>query len=69
MGFRERKTTMRKYLNVEEVADILRIGAASIRKAIKSGQLRAIKIGNEYRVSQEALDEYIQSIEVPAKVG
>lgn len=44
-----------KLLKLKEVADILRVSKATVTKLIKAGQLRAVKVGRQWRVSEEAL--------------
>lgn len=54
-------TTMvnEKFYTVQEVADLLQIHWQSVLNYIKSGKLKALKLGKGYRISQEALDEFI----------
>jgi excisionase family DNA binding protein len=44
-----------------EAAGVLRVSEEDVMAAIESGQLKARKIGNAYRISKEALDEYLNS--------
>ena len=44
-----------------EAAGYLRVSEEDVVAAIEGGQLKAKKIGNAYRVSREALDEYLKS--------
>ena len=43
-----------------EVAKILRVTRNTIYEHIKSGQLKAIRIGNQYRITKAHLEEYIK---------
>ena len=43
-----------------EVAKMLRVTRTTIYEHIKNGQLKAIRIGNRYRISKAHLEEYIQ---------
>jgi excisionase family DNA binding protein len=45
---------------VEEVAEMLRTTKGVVRSAVKAGRLSAIKVGREYRFTQEALDAFIK---------
>src|SRR5215211_2520281 len=45
-------------LKVMEVADELRIGRNQAYELVRSGQLRAVRIGQAIRVTREALDEF-----------
>ena len=51
------------YLTVPEVADYLRVSLFSVRTILKSGKLKGIKIGREYRISKRALDTYLDAVE------
>jgi excisionase family DNA binding protein len=42
-----------------EVAAILRVSEEDIMAAITSGDLKARKIGNAFRISKEALEAYL----------
>ncbi len=44
-----------------EAAGVLRVSEEDVVAAIEGGQLKAKKIGNAYRISKEALDEYLNS--------
>lgn len=46
-------------LTVTEVADILRIHNKTVLKLIKSGKLRAIKIGRVYRITHSNLKNFM----------
>jgi excisionase family DNA binding protein len=46
---------------VEEVAKILKVSEATVRRLIKSGALEGFSVGNQYRVKKEALDRYMSS--------
>ena len=43
-----------------EVATMLRVTRTTIYQHIKKGQLKAIRIGNQYRITKAQLEEYIQ---------
>ena len=44
-----------------EAAQVLRVTEEDVIAAIQAGDLKARKIGNAYRISQEALQNYLQS--------
>ena len=48
-------------MTLSEAAAYLRVGEEDILEAIKSGDLKAKKIGSSYRVSKEAVDEFLSS--------
>lgn len=49
------------FLTVEQVANALQVHWQTVLNYIKSGKLEALKLGKGYRISQEALDKFIQS--------
>ena len=48
-------------MTLSEAAAYLRVGEEDILEAIKSGDLKAKKIGSSYRVSKGAVDEFLSS--------
>lgn len=51
--------TREKLLSVEEVAEEFQVTSQTIRNWIKSGALKAIKIGRAHRIRQEDVDELL----------
>lgn len=49
-------------LNVDDAARILRVGKAATYSLVRSGQLKALRIGRTIRIPRHALGEYLQSI-------
>ena len=47
------------WMTVQDVADYLRISAATVRKIIKRGDLKAHIFHKTYRIHPEELDNYI----------
>ena len=45
---------------VREVAVYLKTSRQQVRQMIHSGQLRAVLVGREYRISLEALAEWLE---------
>ena len=43
----------------EETAQLLKVTRRSIYTYLKSGKLEAVKIGNGWRISQEALEKFL----------
>ena len=46
-------------LTVDEIAFILNVSTQTVRKLIKKKQLIAIKVGKNYRISWDNLNDYI----------
>ncbi|PKP71307.1 MAG: DNA-binding protein [Alphaproteobacteria bacterium HGW-Alphaproteobacteria-5] len=49
-----------QFQTVRDVADMLKVGEATVRRWIKDGELRAIDIGRGWRIDPEDLDDFIQ---------
>lgn len=49
-------------LKVSEVAEALRLSEYTVRDYLKQGKIKGIKIGGGWRVTLEALDQYIKEI-------
>ena len=49
-----------KLYTFKEVQDILRIGRTSLLKLLKSGNLKAKKVGGVWRVKDEDLNKYLE---------
>lgn len=48
-----------RYLTVAEVAGILRVSTMTVYRLIKSGDLRAVRVGKSYRLAEEDVDAYL----------
>lgn len=48
-----------KFYTVQEVAQLLRVNERTILNLIERGEIKAVQVGNRYRISQEALDDYL----------
>ncbi len=51
---------MEKYLTVTEVAERLQVHWQSVLTYIKNGELEAVKLGRGYRISKQAIEEFIK---------
>lgn len=47
------------FYTTDEVAEILKVTPKTVRDMIARKQLKALKIGREYRVSEEQLQQFI----------
>lgn len=48
-----------KFLTTAEVADTIRKSEDYVARLCAGGQIRAKKLGNEWRIREEALDEFM----------
>jgi excisionase family DNA binding protein len=61
--------TNEPFYTVEEVARLLSVHPETVRNWIKSGQLRALKLGGPagYRISQSAYEQFLREREEDAR--
>lgn len=52
---------MARLLTVAEVASIMRVSRMTVYRLIRRGQLKAIRVGRNYRVTEEDLKAYLES--------
>ena len=52
---------MSNFLSVTDVAKILKISRQAVHKGIKAGRIEAVKIGSIYRISEDWLDNFINT--------
>ena len=50
-----------KLFTTEEVAEILKVDAESVRRFIGSERITAFKVGREWRIKEEDLTKFIDS--------
>jgi excisionase family DNA binding protein len=58
-----------KYYTRRQMAKILSVHPMTIFREIQRGKIRAIKVGNDYRISESAFNEYTKSQEVNQEEG
>lgn len=51
---------MREIYTVTETAKILRVSPKTVYRIIRSGDLQAIRVRGQYRVTAEALRQYLK---------
>jgi excisionase family DNA binding protein len=49
---------MPEFMTIGEVADLLRVDVRTVYAAVQRGELPAARIGRQYRISREALQEW-----------
>ncbi len=47
-------------LTVKEVAEILRVSQPTVLRMIDDGELRAIRVRNQWRIRRSDLDDFLQ---------
>ena len=53
---RQIRENMPKYYTVKEVAEIMKVSEKTVRNWIKWGRIKAIKIGRQWRIPAEEID-------------
>ncbi|PKL33089.1 MAG: hypothetical protein CVV45_09430 [Spirochaetae bacterium HGW-Spirochaetae-10] len=48
---------IQKVYSIDEVAEILKLHPITVRRRIASGEIAAIRVGRQYRISQATLDQ------------
>lgn len=52
-------------LTVAEVASVMRVSRMTVYRLIRRGELRAVRVGRNYRVREQDLTEYLETQAVP----
>lgn len=51
------------FYSVEEIADMLKVSKRTVYRNMQAGELHAVKIGQNWRISQENLEAFLQERE------
>jgi excisionase family DNA binding protein len=51
--------TQARLLTVNEVADLLRVSRMTVYRLIKEGELKALRVGRNYRLREDDVDAYL----------
>lgn len=49
-----------KVYTVEEALEILKVTRRTLYRYIKAGQIKAVRLGREYRITEEALRDFLE---------
>jgi len=49
-----------RFMTVQEVADLMRVSSMTVYRLIKSGDLRAVRVGRSFRVREGDVNEYLE---------
>jgi excisionase family DNA binding protein len=58
---------MEPFMTSEEIAELLHVDPATIRRLVTKGELSAYRIGSEYRFARSDLDDYLQRQRIVAR--
>jgi excisionase family DNA binding protein len=50
-----------RLLTVAEVANVIRVSRMTVYRLIRRGQLKAIRVGRNYRVAEDDLTRYLEA--------
>ena len=50
-----------RLLTVAEVANVIRVSRMTVYRLIRRGQLKAIRVGRNYRVREDDLNDYLEA--------
>jgi excisionase family DNA binding protein len=54
---------------VEEFANLFKLSPEAVRNLIRQGEIPAIRIGKQYRITQDVVDRYFAQATVPEARG
>lgn len=57
-----KQTVNRKLYRVEEVAEALDVGRTKVFDLIRCGQLASVKVGGSRRITEQAIEDYIDAL-------
>ena len=49
-----------KVYTTEEALEVLKVTQRTLYRYIKAGQIKAIKLGREYRITEDALKDFLE---------
>ena len=49
-----------EYYSIEEVAKMLKVAYLTVYRWVRSGKLKAVKAGKQYRISKEEVGRFIK---------
>ena len=50
-----------RFLNVSEVADVMRVSKMTVYRLVHSGELPAVRFGRSYRVPESAVQQVLKN--------
>ena len=59
---------MSRLLTVAEVATLMRVSRMTVYRLIRRGQLKAIRVGRNYRVRENDLELYLEAQAVTGQI-
>lgn len=53
---------MKTLLTAKDIENRLRLSRNTVYKLLQTGQLKSIKVNDDYRITEEALEEYLSRL-------
>lgn len=50
----------KSFLTTEDIAELLELNVSTVRRYIREGKLRAIRLGKYYRIRSEDFEEFLK---------
>jgi excisionase family DNA binding protein len=47
-----------KFYTVDETAEILKVAPETVRRLLRSGRLRGVKVGRSWRIPERAIEDF-----------
>ena len=66
---RSRSEEKSALMTIEEVAEYLRVHPSTVYRLVRQGSLPAVKIGKQWRVDREALEEWLRGRTTGGEIG
>ena len=64
------KINQHKFYTTEEVAGMLKVKPESVRRYVRSGRLRAVKLGGKFiRIDHQDFEEFIDKLKTHTQKG
>ena len=66
MSSGERPISEVRFLTVAEVASVMRVSKMTVYRLVHSGELPAIRVGRSFRVTEQAVHDYLRDAYIEA---
>jgi len=55
---------IQEFYTAKEIADKLKLNVMTIYRYIKSGKLKAYKLGKEFRIEKQEFDDFLNNVKI-----
>lgn len=55
---------IQEFYTAKEISDKLKLNVMTIYRYIKSGKLKAYKIGKEFRIEKQEFDDFLNNVKI-----